>query len=61
MCKCKNGICEKCAGNLFNRIGITNIGVATSQIPSTLKNKSMKAFHDSTLKLVQFDPEMAFK
>lgn len=61
MCKCKNGICEKCAGGLFKRLGIENVGVAESQVASTLKNKSMKNFHDSTLKLITFDAETAFK
>lgn len=61
MCKCKNGICEKCAGGLFKRLGMENIGVATAQVASTLKNKSMKQFHDTTLKLVKFDAENAFK
>lgn len=60
MCEHKHGICEKCAGTLFTRLGITNVGVATSQIPSTLKNKSMKSFHDSTLKLAEMDIESAF-
>lgn len=53
-------ICNKCAGNLFYRTGIRNIGTATPQIPSTLKNISMKAFHDSTVRLVEMDPMKAF-
>lgn len=51
-CESKEGICSKCAGSLFNRIGITNVGVASYQIPSTLKVKSMKMFHDSTVKTI---------
>lgn len=53
-------ICNKCAGNLFYMIGVHNIGTATPQIPSTLKNISMKAFHDSTVRLVEMDPMKAF-
>lgn len=63
MCKrLDNGgmICNKCAGNLFYRLGIKNIGAATSRIPSILKNKCMKAFHDSTVKTVEIDPMKAF-
>jgi hypothetical protein len=61
LCKCKNGICNKCAGNMFKRLGIENVGVAESQVASTLKNKSMKNFHDSTISTVFFDAEYAFK
>lgn len=50
MCESKEGICSKCAGSLFNRIDIQNVGIASYQIPSTLKVKSMKMFHDSTVK-----------
>lgn len=59
-CKSKTGICNKCAGNFFYRRGNRNIGVATSQIASILKNRSMKSFHDSTLKTVEIDPMKAF-
>jgi hypothetical protein len=61
MCKRTSGkICNHCAGNLFYRIGITNIGVATSQIASTLKNICMKAFHDGTVSTTEIDPMHAF-
>lgn len=48
LCESTTGICNKCAGNLFYRIGINNIGITLSKIPSTFKNIYMKAFHDST-------------
>ena len=51
LCESKNGFCNKCAGNLFYRIGIKNVGVTTPQIPSKLKTLSMKSFHDSQVKL----------
>lgn len=60
MCESKNGICSKCAGNLFYRINKLNIGIETPVIPSKLKNLSMKSFHDSTVKLVEMDPMKAF-
>ena len=60
MCKSKTGICEKCAGTLFYRNHKTNIGTATTVIPSTLKNVSMKAFHDSVQKLTEMDIDRAF-
>lgn len=59
-CKSKTGICNKCAGNLFVRRNATNIGLTCIQIPSTLKVKSLKAFHDSTIKTTEIDPMKAF-
>ena len=60
MCESKNGICNKCAGNLFYRLGIRNIGVSTPQIPSRLKVLSMKLFHDDQLNFTEMDPMRAF-
>ena len=60
MCKAKDGICNKCAGNLFYRLGITNVGAATPQIPSKLKLLSMKLFHDDQLNFIEMDPMKAF-
>jgi hypothetical protein len=60
MCESKTGICHACAGNLFNRIGITNVGVATPQVASKLKNISMKAFHDAQVNLSEIDVGRAF-
>lgn len=60
MCESKNGICEKCAGTLFTRLGIENIGVATYQMASKQKNVSMKFFHDSTVNLAEMDVEKVF-
>lgn len=60
LCESKTGFCNACAGNLFYRLGFTNIGVATAMIPSVLKNKSMKAFHDGTVKTTEMDVNRAF-
>ena len=60
MCEAKDGICNKCAGNLFYRLGIRNIGAATPQIPSKLKVLSMKLFHDDQLNFTEMDPMAAF-
>lgn len=59
-CKSKTGLCNKCAGNFFYRRGAKNIGLATIQIPSTLKLRSMKAFHDTTIKTSEINPMKAF-
>lgn len=60
MCEAKNGICHVCAGNIFYRLGVKNIGAAAPQIASKLKNVAMKAFHDSQVKMVEMDPMEAF-
>ena len=60
---CKNTkgkVCNCCAGNFFLRRGNPNIGLATAQIPTVLKLKSMKAFHDSTVRTSEIDPMEAF-
>lgn len=60
LCKAKDGICNKCAGNLFYKLGIKNVGTAMPTLPSTLKNLSMKSFHDSSQKFAEMDPMKAF-
>lgn len=60
LCESKSGICNKCLGNLFNRLGLTAIGLATPQIPAKFKLASMKAFHDSTVKFGNIDIDKAF-
>ena len=60
LCESKNGICEKCAGTLFNRLGITNVGLASDIFGSRLKNTSMKSFHVSQIKFDDMDVEEAF-
>ena len=60
MCESKKCICNKCAGNLFYRLGIRNVGASTPQIPSKLKVLSMKLFHDDQLNFTEMDPMKAF-
>ena len=60
LCEMKNGFCNKCAGNLWYRLGIKNIGVTTPQLASKLKRISMKAFHDSQAQFTEMDPMKAF-
>ena len=60
MCESKNGLCNKCAGNLWYRIGIRNVGTATPQLPSKLKVLSLKLFHDSQVDFAEMDPMHAF-
>lgn len=61
LCEAKDGFfCNKCAGNLFYRLGIENIGSVTPQIPSKVKVLLMKKFHDSVINFTDMDIEKAF-
>lgn len=61
MCENKDHICNKCAGNLFYRIGdIRRVGAATPQFASRIKLTFMKAFHDSVVQYAEMDVEDAF-
>jgi hypothetical protein len=60
LCHAKNGICEKCAGTLYRRLGIENIGLGCMIIMSKIKNGRMKAFHDATVSLTELNPDEVF-
>lgn len=60
LCEAKDGICNKCIGDMPYVTDTVNVGIATSILPARIKLKSMKAFHDSTVKLVEMDVEKAF-
>lgn len=60
MCEYKDGICEKCAGTMFKRLNAINAGMMAPTIPATLKQKQMKAFHDSVVKTTEMDLMKAF-
>jgi len=61
LCEYKNGVkCNKCIGNAWYIVNKKNIGASTPKIPSTLKNISMKAFHDSVQKFEPIDIDNIF-
>ena len=43
-------ICNKCAGELFYKLGVKNAGLLNSTLSGSLMNLSMKKFHDATVK-----------
>ena len=60
-CKSKTGgVCHHCAGNFFYRRGSRTIGLACASIPTVLKLKSMKSFHDSTINTTEINANKAF-
>lgn len=48
-------ICSICAGKRWEIMGIKNAGLTAGRITNTLLNKSMKAFHQSRVKLDHVD------
>jgi len=48
-------ICNKCAGDLYYKLGITAPGLTFSNIGSSILNLSMKLFHDMTIKSVEIE------
>ena len=45
-------VCNKCAGELFYKLGVKNAGLLTSTFSGSLMNKAMKKFHNAS---VSFD------
>lgn len=60
MCESKTGFCNKCIGELVYQIGAYNIGMVMSQIPSVMKNKCMKGFHEALVTTRKFKAMRAF-
>ena len=60
MCSAKDGICHKCAGNFFYRLGIKNVGTIMPILGSKLKNLAMKSFHSSLVKFTEIDMNKVF-
>lgn len=60
LCESKTGFCNHCFGNLPYRRGDLNVGISTTIVASTMKNKSMKAFHDSVEVTREIDINKAF-
>jgi len=61
LCEMEHGlICEHCAGTLFRRIGIDNIGLAGAIPMSSLKNYYMKQMHSNETKVNTLNPLKAF-
>lgn len=58
---CKNdAICAKCAGQVFHKMGVTNIGLLTSDITDALLNLKLKSKHDLSQKAGTIDSKKIF-
>ena len=60
LCESKEHICEHCAGTMFNRLGVTNVGMGCNQIAERLKAAMLKQFHSSAISTSEIDPSEAF-
>lgn len=58
-CK-QNAICAKCAGQVFHNLGVTNIGLLTTQITQKLLNLKLKSKHDLSQNAGIVPEEMVF-
>ena len=54
LCK-SDGLCWRCMGELYKRLGLKNAGLASQRLTSTFLNNSLKAMHDQTQKLTTID------
>ena len=48
-------ICNKCAGEMYYKLGIMNAGLTTSRISSSILNMNLKKFHNVSVKLNKID------
>lgn len=48
-------LCNKCAGEMYYKLNIENIGLTAARVSSTLLNLSMKKFHDSTAQITKIN------
>lgn len=48
-------LCSKCAGELYEKLKIKNIGLTASRASSTLLNLSMKKFHNTSASIYELD------
>jgi hypothetical protein len=54
-CKSDN-LCEKCAGDLYKRLGIDKVGLSLNKLTGIFLNRLLKTMHDSTVSTSSFDP-----
>lgn len=53
-------LCNKCAGDIFYKLGIENVGLVSAQISSDILNFGMSSFHDSNQSMAEIDVEKLF-
>ena len=54
-CGADYGVCLACAGRLYERLQIDNIGLTATTLTGSLLNLKMKSFHDTSVKVNKID------
>lgn len=54
-CKSKTGICNVCAGELYYKLGIKNVGLILNLVGGALVTLSLKSFHNLSVSLNSID------
>jgi hypothetical protein len=52
-CGARGCFCSRCMGTMFYRAGVLNVGLLASRIGTSQMAASLKAFHDTSLKLTR--------
>lgn len=50
-----NHICNKCAGELYYKMGIDNVGLISNVIGTSMTTLELKRFHNSSIKLKEIN------
>lgn len=50
-----DGYCWRCMGDLYRRMGLKNVGLASQKLTSTFLQKSLKSFHDQSMHTLVID------
>jgi hypothetical protein len=53
-------ICNKCAGELYYKLGIRDIGLTANKVTSIAMNSALKMFHDQSIKSTTIDYKAYF-
>ena len=57
LCATKKGFCSICAGDLFTKLGMKNVGTSLTRLPNNFLNGALKNMHDSTVSVNRYNPE----
>lgn len=49
-------LCNMCMGNIFNKLGITNVGLTSATVSAQVLQAKLSAKHDGTVKPITLDP-----
>ena len=60
-CKNHSKICNMCAGEMYYKLGIKNVGLLTNKVSNAILNRKMKAVHVANVKTTVINPDIAFE